>query len=119
MGHKLGYFAIEKVDELFLAKTFLFLTMQGTPEAGALYKLLRLKRLDVEHLGLDSLNSFLSDDLRADHELVSVLEECGFGGLLQMARFETKSGARTALARDVRAYLGMQPKLQASAVVPA
>jgi hypothetical protein len=52
---KIGYFVVELTDQSFLATTFLFLTMDGTPEAGLLYKQLHLKRPDIQQLGTDRL----------------------------------------------------------------
>ena len=106
--HKLGYFHVEFVERAFLATTFKFLTMSGTPEADFLHKQLRLKRPDIEQLGLDSLQSFLFSDLQKDEELVRVFEKCGCGHLLRMARPETQSIWKSGKARDVRSYLGMK-----------
>ena len=106
--YKLGYFVAEDVEQSILVTTFLFLTMQGTPEASALYERLRLRRPDIEQLGLDSLGNYLYTDLKKDSELVSIFETCGCGHLLKMARPETQPEWVSGYARDVRKYLGMK-----------
>jgi hypothetical protein len=82
--------------------------MQGTPEAAALYERLRLRRPDIEQLGLDSLENFLHTDLQQDSELASIFDTCGCGHLLKMTRLETQRDRQYGYARDVRKYLGMK-----------
>ena len=105
---KLGYFVIELIDERFLATTFLFLTMQGTPEAGALYQQLRLSRPDIQRLELDSLRTYVLTDLQKDQELVRIFDMCGRGHLLKMVRPETEAEWVSGYARDLRKYLRMK-----------
>jgi hypothetical protein len=106
--YKLGYFVAEVVEQSILVTTFLFLTMQGTPEAISLFDRLQLKRPDIEQLGLDSLGNYLFTDLQKDSELVSIFDTCGCGHLLKMARPETQHDWESGYARDVRKYLGMK-----------
>ena len=108
IDYKLGYFVAEVVEQSILVTTFLFLTMQGTPEAISLFDRLRLRRPDIEQLGLDSLGNYLFTDLQKDSELVSMLEACGCGHLLKLARPETQPDWKSGYARDVRKYLGMK-----------
>ena len=108
IDYKLGYFVAEVVEQSILVTTFLFLTMQGTPEAISLFDRLRLRRPDIERLGLDSLGNYLFTDLQKDSELVSMLEACGCGHLLKLARLVTQPDWKSGYARDVRKYLGMK-----------
>jgi len=108
VDYKLGYFVAEVVEQSILVTTFLFLTMQGTPEAISLFNHLRLRRPDIEQLGLDSLGNYLFTDLQKDSELVSVLEACGCGHLLKLAIPEILLDWKSGYARDVRKYLGMK-----------
>lgn len=105
--HRLGYFLIEPVDGNVLARTFLFLTMEGTPEGDVLHERLRLKRRDIEQLDLDKLQTYVMTDLQQDAGLVEILDGCGCGHLLRMSRPETRSQWVPGFARDVRKYLGM------------
>ena len=106
-GLKLGYFIIEFSQEYVLATTFLFLTMQGTPQWPPLYEQLRSSRPDIEHLGLDSLDNFMFADLQGDKELVAILEGCDCGDLLKMAEVGPPPGPNLNLASTLRQYLGM------------
>jgi len=107
-NYKLGYFVAEVVEQSVLVTTFLFLTMHGTPEASALYERLRLKRPDIEQLGLDSLENYLFTDLQEDSELAGIFDTCGCGHLLKLARLEAQPDWKSGYARDVRKYLGMK-----------
>jgi hypothetical protein len=108
LNYKLGYFVAEVVEQLILVTTFLFLTMQGTPEAISLFDRLRLRRLDIEQLGLDSLGNYLFTDLQKDSELVSILEACGCAHLIKLVGPETQLDLKSSYARDVRRYFGMK-----------
>jgi hypothetical protein len=95
-----------------VVRTFLFLTMQGTPEARMLQQRLRLSRRDVEWLKLDDLAAFTQTDLREDDQLRGLLQDCGCGHLFDLAedgRFGEASFAPQPkpLAAEVRKYLRM------------
>ena len=83
-GHKVGYFAGNVLADKILIKTFLFLTMQGTPESDLLYKKLRLARRDIEYLRLDELSLFSAAEVRQDAELAKLFRQCGCGHLLEI-----------------------------------
>jgi hypothetical protein len=105
--YKLGYFTVEVVEESILATTFLFLTMQGTPEARLLFERLRLRRPDITLNELDLLHTYIFTDIQKDKDLVSAFEACGCGHLLKMARPEFEDSWVSGYARDLREYLGM------------
>jgi hypothetical protein len=81
---KVGYFVARVVGGKVIVQTFLFLTMQGTPEAKALYDRLRLRRYDIEKLKLDNLRQFVETDIFDDEDLKHLLTECGCGDLAQL-----------------------------------
>jgi hypothetical protein len=83
-AHKLGYLVGRVVNDIVLIETFLFLTMNETPEGDKLYSRRGLARLDKEHLHLDKLQTFLWTDIQFDAELVAILEECGCGDLFRI-----------------------------------
>jgi hypothetical protein len=84
--YKIGYLLARKQDDLILVETFLFLTMDGTPEGDELLKQLRLKRADKEYQGLDDLRTFVSTDLAVDTELVEIFTKCGCGHLFELGK---------------------------------
>ncbi len=104
--HKLGYFVGVRLPDKVLLKTFLFLTMQGTPESDLLYSKLRLTRRDIEFIRLDELSVFLDQDVRQDAGLVKLFDECGCGHLLKAADPDFGSEGRHGHAEQLRKYLG-------------
>jgi len=106
-GRKVGYFVVQVVEDVVLVRTFLFLTMQGTPESERLFRQLRLRRADIEYLKLDSLEAFMDADLSNDDELVAILNECGCGHLLQLVPDEIAQKPHLGHARSIRDYLDM------------
>ena len=83
-GRRVGYFLVELVDGVALVKTFLFLTMKGTPESERLYEMLGARRDDIEHLELDELETFMKPDVIKDKELAEIFKKCGCGQLLEL-----------------------------------
>jgi hypothetical protein len=106
--YKLGYFVFKTLGDMYVAKTFLFLTMDGTPEGEKLWSRLRLTKKDKQYTGLDRLSTFVLSDMKDDPELVAVFEECGCGHLFEMDEGELSERKRCETAADVRSYLGDQ-----------
>jgi hypothetical protein len=88
---RVGYFVAQVFPELVLIKTFLFLTMQGTPEAELLREKLGFFRADVEHYQLDNFMTLVGSDIVHDPLLARVLTECGCGHLLTMVSAENRT----------------------------
>ncbi len=107
--YRLGYWCIRFDGDRFIADTFLFLTMEGTPESEMLKRKLGVLRRDREWLGLDKLSTFLTTDVRNDRELVKALGECGCGHLFELAERVNLETLTTGTAEAVRQYLGMRP----------
>jgi len=76
LGVRVGYFVARIVNEHVLIQTFLFLTMDGTPEGTMLWERLKLSRGDKEYLGLDAIETFTDTNIRTDPQLLALLEEC-------------------------------------------
>lgn len=104
--HKIGYFVFKALDDMYVAKTFLFLTMDGTPEGQKLWEKLRLTKKDKQYTGLDRLSTFVLSDIKDDPELVAVFEECGCAHLFDMTEEKLTDRQLTGSAADVRKYLG-------------
>lgn len=102
--HRIGYLVVTPLADVVAVRTFLFLTMQGTPEARLLHKQLRLRRQDVEWLGLCDLAAFTQTDLKADLVLRPLMEACGCGHLFDLAETDYTPQPR-ALAAEVRRFL--------------
>jgi len=103
----MGYLPVEFFDGRYLLRTFLFLTMDGTPEGQRLRERFSIRRHGIETMRLDKLESFLLSDLKEDSELVQILSDCGCGHLLDMAKTIEPDDRLKSVARDMRRYLGM------------
>jgi hypothetical protein len=105
MEYKIGYLVARTADDCILVDTFLFLTMNQTPEGDLLWKELRLSREDKDRLGLDDLWTFLNTDLVQDNDLVNVFTRLGCGHLFQLSQFLQISEFNPGYASDIRKYL--------------
>ncbi|MEK6260333.1 MAG: hypothetical protein AABP62_17075 [Planctomycetota bacterium] len=108
--YKLGYFVAVRLQDRILLKTFLFLTMQGTPESDLLYHKLHLTRRDIEYLKLDELAAFRDPEVRNDPVLMNLLKECGCGHLLTLTAADLPQEIPTGYAEPLRKYLGTDDK---------
>ncbi len=100
---RVGHLAVTVLEDAVLVRTFLFLTMQGTPEAAKLRARLKLKRRDIEWLDLDSFSVFLLSDMGKDPELKRIFDECGCGHLLTLVPASGEPAMK--VADEVRKYL--------------
>ncbi len=107
-GQRVGYLVVTPLADVVAVRTFLFLTMQGTPEARLLQERLRLSRRDVNWLGLHELKAFTETDLSHDAQLRALLEDCGCGHLFALAQ-ETAGllPQLRPLAAEMKRYLRM------------
>ncbi len=106
LDQKLGYFVFKAFEDMYLAKTFLFLTMDGTPEGQKLWEKLRLTKKDKQYTGLDRLSTFVLSDIKEDSELAAVFEQCGCAHLFNVAEELLTDRQLRGSAEDVRKYLG-------------
>jgi hypothetical protein len=108
--YKLGYLIARPVDDVVLIESFLFLTMNGTPEGDLLWEKLRLRKEDKRFLSLDRIQAFLWSDIQFDPELVSLLEQCGCGHLFRILKEPPTRYVDEGYARDLRKYLRLDEK---------
>lgn len=101
---KLGYLVCQVLDNAVVARTFLFLTMDGTPEGDKLYERLRVNRYDKSHLGLDTLAGLRTTDYSSDPVLRRIFDECGLGHIFEELSFN--GIVRTGYASSCHSYLG-------------
>lgn len=103
---RLGYLVVTPLEDAVVVRTFLFLTMAGTPEALKLRQHLGLTRREIDWLRLDQLSAFTQTDLASDAELCEMLDQCGCGHLLKMEEVDCDPSSR-GYATEIRRYLGM------------
>lgn len=102
-GWKLGYFVFEVFRDKVVIVTFLFLTMDGTPESAKLKAQWKLQKLDKKTLQIDDLKVLLMSDIKNDPNLVKLFEDCGCGHLFKVAKAEVQPVL--GYAEDIRKYL--------------
>jgi hypothetical protein len=110
-SNRYGYFTFTLTDdgERVVLTTFLFLTMQGTPEYRLLGERLGLLRADIEYHRLDRAERFFQSDLALDPDLARRFSECGLGHLLKSAAEDGPPMWR-GVAAGLRKYLGLPMK---------
>jgi len=107
---KVGYFAANMVDDKIIVKTFLFLTMDGTPEGRRLNQLLGLSRNDKRWLNMDNLNAFVMTDLTRYPDIRTILTQCGCGHLVDLAA-KLPWWGREGQADFVRKFLQLESRM--------
>jgi len=110
-SNRFGYFSFTLTDdgERVVLTTFLFLTMQGTPEYRLLGERLGLLRADIEYHRLDQAERFFQSDLALDPDLARSFGECGLGHLLTSPAEDGPLMWR-GVAAGLRKYLGLPTK---------
>jgi hypothetical protein len=109
---RVGYFVAKILPQAVLIKTFLFLTMTGTPEGQALRDKLGMSRSKIEEYKLDSFFTLMGADIPDDPLLFKIMEECGcshlFGVIPRELRFgwSEKFGKRLKEELDLRESIG-------------
>jgi hypothetical protein len=103
--HRVGYLVVTPSDGRLIVRTFLLLTMRGTPEGDRFYERFRLSRDEAAWLRLHQLSSFTKTDLRNDAELRRMLAECGCGALLDMRLDSDVSPLVDGYATELRKFL--------------
>ncbi|MCA9227648.1 MAG: hypothetical protein KDA47_18635 [Planctomycetales bacterium] len=104
--YKVGYFVVKVLGDKAVTMTFLFLTMDGTPEGNLLRRRLGINRHDKRYTEVDSLRTFLRSDIRHDPGLVRVFTESGCGDLFALAPGAKLDKSLRGTADDIRHYLG-------------
>jgi hypothetical protein len=105
----LGYLVLSLLEDVAVVRTFLFLTMEGTPQGRRLRARLRVSRRDVDWLGLSELSTFTQTDLRSDPVMRPILDSCGCGHLFELDYLGAAAPGQQpkAVAAEMRRYLRM------------
>ncbi|MFA5766816.1 MAG: hypothetical protein WC919_02755 [Candidatus Paceibacterota bacterium] len=107
---RVGYFVCQIIGNAVLVNTFLFITMDGTPEGRNVQRVLRLRRQDKEYLGLDHIATFLRSDMQSDAYLVNLMKECGCGHLFDLKAKTQSFRSNINIAEEMRRYLRVRPQ---------
>jgi len=95
------------VEDKIVLVTFLFLTMEGTPENHLLKRTLGVASHDIRFTRLDRLETYLTADVIADERLMGVLEKCGCGQLRNLERIRSNEATERGRAEEIKQYLGL------------
>lgn len=104
--YKLGYLVGEKTAEGIICPTFLFLTMETTPEGDDLHRRLGIGRADLEYNELDRFSTFVRSDFCVNSRIRKLMGDVG--GLLEFAEGMYSDEFRVAKAGDLLSYLGVK-----------
>lgn len=104
---KLGYFIAEKCEQGWVIMTFLFLTMDGSPEFSKLREKLRMSRLDVDYHKLDRLSTFLETDLLSDPRVSKIFDEIGLN-VSRISSWIKDSEVKVGWASDFAKYFRLK-----------
>ena len=105
LDRKVGCFVAELSGDKILVKTFLLITMRGTPEGSELSRGLGSgtgRRVPA----LDHLVTLVRTDLGSDPEIVGLLRDCGCGGILDLTTLLCQESVLAGYATGFRDYLG-------------
>jgi hypothetical protein len=80
---KLGYVLLEFLDGILLAKTFLLLSNNGTPEGDKLSEISGMKKFDHKYWAIDKLSTFHNSDLKDHPQTKEIFEMAGCGNLFK------------------------------------
>ena len=101
----LGYFLADIVDGILLLRTFLFITMDSTPEGYALQQVLGLAAVDKKYLSIDRLSTFFISDIREHPDLKEHFVQAGCNDLFRFNIEQVLPEHRIELGDRLRNYL--------------
>ena len=117
-GFKLGYLVVEVVEDILVIRTFLFMTMDSTPEGQALRETIGLEAEDKKYLAIDRLSTFLHSDLGNYPDIKAYFLAAGCDDLFNFDGELVDSQDRWEVANFFRRYLNNRPA-EASATAEA
>lgn len=109
---KLGYLAFDLLGKKLVIKTFLFLTMDGTPEGEALRQMLGIEAVDKKYLEIDRLSTFILTDIKDNPEILDKFTQAGCAELFMLDNEEINAIPRIEKARMIQSYLNVPSKAE-------
>jgi hypothetical protein len=107
-----GYMAGDREGDRYVIRTFLFITMSGTPEGDRLRARLRASTFDIHEQELDDPATYRTTDLLMKPDVLAVFEECGLGHLERLSTYSTRESLETGAADRFKRYFrkALQPR---------
>ncbi len=103
---RVGYLLVTLTGTLAIVRTFIFLTMEPSPEAQLLKEHLNLTREEVEWLGLHKLSAFTNTDMKNDPKLRHLMRQCACGHLFDLVDSDHAPTPK-AFAEELKQYIGL------------
>ena len=104
-GYKLGYLLADMIDEVLVIRTFLFITMDSTPEGKALQEAIGLEAVDKKYLAIDRLSTFLVSDIINHPDIKAHFIQAGCEDLFGFDTSSMDDDSRLEVAEFIRSYL--------------
>lgn len=106
-GKKLGYLAFDLLGKTLVIRTFLFLTMDGTPEGEALHDMLGIRAEDKKYLAIDRLSTFIISDIKSNPAVKQHFIDAGCGQLFEWGNADFSMIQEVEQATMIQSYLGL------------
>jgi len=107
-GLKLGYLVADIVNDMVIIRTFLFITMDATPEGEKLQNTLGLTAVDKKYLSIDRISTFLHTDIIEHPDIKAHFVEAGCEDLFGFDLSAQKPEDQKAVAHFIRAFLTVE-----------
>jgi hypothetical protein len=104
-GKKLGYFAFDLLGKNLIIRTFLFITMDGTPEGDVLREKLGIEAEDKKYLSIDKLSTFIISDIKSNPEVKQHFIDAGCGQLFEWEGVDFSQIEEMEHATKIESYL--------------
>ncbi|MEQ9443098.1 MAG: hypothetical protein RIG62_28945 [Cyclobacteriaceae bacterium] len=120
-GKKLGYLAFDLLGKNLVIRTFLFLTMDGTPEGEALQDMLGIAAEDKKYLAIDKLSTFIVSDIKDNPVVKQHFIDAGCGQLFEWEGADFGQIQEVEQATMIQSYLGLNkpdPDPDPSVLIP-
>ncbi|WPP49977.1 hypothetical protein [Catalinimonas niigatensis] len=102
---KLGYLLADVVDGIVVVRTFLFITMDRTPEGQALQQTIGLEAVDKKYLAIDRLSTFILSDIPNHPDIKEHFMEAGCTDLFKFDTSALQPEHQIELGQFIRTYL--------------
>ncbi|MCK5469501.1 MAG: hypothetical protein KAI99_13350 [Cyclobacteriaceae bacterium] len=102
---RLGYIVLEYLEGILVAKTFLLLTNNGTPEGDRLKENSGLTKIDHQYWTTDKLSAFQNSDIKDHAEMKEIFEKAGCGILFEELPFANDDEDGNVLRAEVARHM--------------
>ncbi|MCK5701446.1 MAG: hypothetical protein KAI29_09845, partial [Cyclobacteriaceae bacterium] len=102
---RLGYIVLDYHEGILVAKTFLLLTNNGTPEGDRLKENSGLTKIDHQYWTTDKLSAFQNSDIKEHAEMKEIFEKAGCGVLFEELPFANDDEDGNVLHAEVARHM--------------